>query len=165
MIAAYPPIDLKIPFFTTAYERSMVGFPMMPPDIISKHKATLSKGSICTAASPPDRLDLAFGSIQQGQYVELLGSDPSLFPMDRIESAMNLPPMFIMHGKDDSAVPYTSSENFVEKMKQLHPNTKIMYHAVPGCEHGLDSNATLDTPWLKEGLDFITPIWLGMSTP
>ncbi|RDW82780.1 hypothetical protein BP6252_03892 [Coleophoma cylindrospora] len=161
MIAAYPPIDLKIPFFTSAYDRSMVGFPMMPSDIILKHKDTLTKDSICTAASPPDRLDLAFGAIQNGQYVELLGHDPSLFPMERIESASDLPSMFIMHGKDDSAVPYMSSENFVEKMKKLHPDTKVMYHAVPGCEHGLDAKANFETPWLKEGLDFVTPIWLG----
>ncbi|RDW76108.1 hypothetical protein BP5796_06929 [Coleophoma crateriformis] len=135
MIAAYPPIDLKIPFFTSAYERSMVGFPMMPSDIVSKHKVTLTKDSICTAASPPDRLDLAFGAIQNGQYVALLGLDPSLFPMERIESASDLPAMFIMHGKDDSAVPYMSGPNTFtmhgEIMCLLSTNFLTIYSTPP----------------------------------
>jgi hypothetical protein len=46
-------------------------------------------------------------------------------------------------------------------MKETHPDVKVLHNAVPGCEHRLDLKADLDTPWLKEGLDFITPFWLG----
>jgi hypothetical protein len=46
-------------------------------------------------------------------------------------------------------------------MKKTHPHVKVLYNGVPGCEHRLDLKADLDTPWVKEGLDFITPFWLG----
>jgi hypothetical protein len=67
-----------------------------------------------------------------------------------------------MHGKDDSATPYKSSVLFVEKMKKTHPDVKVLYRAVDGCEHELDGKVGLgETSWLKEGLDFVTPWWLG----
>jgi dipeptidyl aminopeptidase/acylaminoacyl peptidase len=81
--------------------------------------------------------------------------------MELLSEVKEIPPMMILHGRDDSAVPYQSSESFVQKAQKLHPETKIFYNAVPGCEHGLDKDATSETPWLKEGLEFITPLWLG----
>ena len=163
-MASYAPIDLKIPFFTTAYKRSMVGFPMQPVDMIEKHIASLKGDEVVSTASPPGRLDLAFASIQQGKYVELLGSDQSLFPMERLESVKDIPRLFILHGKADSAVPYQSSAAFVEKLKVTHPEVKVLYIVVDEEEHGIDAKATLDTAWLKEGLDFITPTWLGKDS-
>jgi acetyl esterase/lipase len=161
LIAVYPPLDLKIPFFTVASERDMVGFPMYPPDTVENYVATLKGNEIVSTAMPPERLDLGFSAIQQGKYVELLGVDPSLFPIERLDNISQLPSIMILHGQDDSAIPFQSSEAFVEKVKKMHPNLKIHYNVVPGCEHGLDAKATLETTWLKEGLDFITPLWLG----
>ncbi|RDW57180.1 hypothetical protein BP6252_13828 [Coleophoma cylindrospora] len=164
MMAVYPPIDLKIPFFTTAYERNMVGFPMYPADTIEKHMASVKPTDVASTAEPPLRLELGFSAIQQGRFVELLGSDPILFPMERLDTVEHVPSMMILHGENDSGVPYKSSEAFVEKLKETHPQVKVHYNVVPDCEHGLDAVATLDTPWLKEGLDFITPLWLGSGT-
>lgn len=164
VMSSYAPIDLKIPFFTTAYDRDMEGFPMYPAEMVYKHIASLKGGEVVSTATPPVRLDLAFSSIQQGKYVELLGSDSLLFPMERLETVKELPRMFILHGKDDSAVPYQSSEAFVEKLKTMHPEAKVLYTVVPGQKHGIDAAATLETPWLKEGLDFIIPTWLGTKS-
>jgi fermentation-respiration switch protein FrsA (DUF1100 family) len=151
-MASYAPIDLKIPFFTTIYERSMVRFPMQSVDMIDKHIASLKGDEVVSTASPPVRLDLAFASIQHGKYVELLGSDPSLCPMERLDTVKDIARLFILHGKADSAVPYQSSEAFVEKLKLTHPKVKVLYTVVNGEEHGIDAKANLDTPWLKEGL-------------
>jgi fermentation-respiration switch protein FrsA (DUF1100 family) len=139
----------------------MVGFPMYPADTIDKHIASLKGDEVVSTASPPVRMDLAFSSIQQGKYVDLLGSDPSLFPMERLDTVKEIPRLFILHGKADSAVPYQSSKAFVEKLKATRPEVKVLYTVVPEEEHGIDAKASLDTPWLKEGLDFITPTWLG----
>lgn len=163
-MCVYPPIDLKIPFFTTAYEKNMVGFPQFPADTIEKHLASAKKGDVISTAEPPDRFLLGFSAIQQGNFVDLLGSDPKLFPMERLDTVKDIPSIMILHGKDDSAVPYVSSEAFVEKLKVTHPDVKVHYNAVPGLEHGLDRFANFETPWLKEGLDFITPLWLGTDT-
>lgn len=160
MIAVYPPLDLKIPFFTIASERNMVGFPMYPAGIVDKYVATLKGDEVVSSAEPPARLDLGFSAIQQGRFVDMLGKDPIIFPMERLDSVREIPSMMILHGREDSAVPYRSSEAFVEKMKRLHPSVKVHYNAVTGLEHGLDAKETMETPWLKEGLDFITPLWL-----
>jgi hypothetical protein len=106
-------------------------------------------------------MDLAISVIQQGKFVEMIGDDTNLFPMGRLDLVKDIPPMFMIHGKNDSMVPYRSSEAFVEKMKRTHPHVRAWKKAIPGCEHRQDLKADLDTPWLKEGLDFITPFWLG----
>lgn len=138
----------------------MLGFPMMPADTLDKHIAAIKPGQIVTAADPPSRLDITFGSIQHGQYVEILGSDSKLYPMERLDTAGELPPLFIFHGKDDSGVPLESSQAFVEKLRRVKPDTQLKYTVEPG-EHGFDGKVDVDTAWLKEGLDFVTPLWLG----
>lgn len=162
-MSVYPPIDLKIPFFTTAYERDMVGFPMFPANTVDNHVASLKGDEVVSHVVLPARFDLGFSAIQQGNFVKLLGDDPSLFPMERLDTIKDIPAMMILHGRDDSAVPYQSSKAFVDKVTELRPEAKIFYNAVPGCEHGLDKDWTLENPSLKEGLDFITPIWLGQN--
>lgn len=99
---------------------------MYPADTVDKHIARLKVGEIVSTASPPVRLDLAFSSIQQGKYADLLGSDPSLFPMERLDTVKEIPRLFILHGKADSAVPYPSSEAFVQKLKVTHPEVKVL---------------------------------------
>jgi len=63
----------------------------------------------------------------------------------------------ILHRKVKSAVPYQSSEAFVKKSMVTHPDVKVLHTVVPGEEHGIDATASVDTAWLKEGLDFIAP--------
>lgn len=160
MIAVYPPLDLKIPFFTSAYNKDMEGFPMYPTETISGHVSSLKGDEVVTSAEPPDRLNLGFAAIQHGQYADILGEDSSLYPMERLVDAKDIPSVMILHGRDDSAVPCASSEGFVNKLRELHPKTAVHYHIVPGGKHGVDAEASLETPFLKAGLDFITPRWL-----
>jgi hypothetical protein len=161
MIGVSPMIDLKIPFFTQAYEKNMVGYPTLPGNAIETHMSSLKRGDIVSSATPPDRMDLAISVIRQGKFVEMIGDDTNLFPMERLDLVKEIPSMLIIHCKNDLIIPYRSSEAFVEKMRSTHPRVKVLHKAVPGCEHRLDLKADLDTPWLKEGLDFITPFWLG----
>lgn len=159
MMAVYPPIHLKMPYFTEAYEKIMGTQEMLPPNTVEKHMASLQGSEIVSCATPPARLDLAFSAIQQGNYVKLVGDDPSLFPMEIMDSVKDIPSIFIIHGKEDSVVPYKSSEAFVEKLKEIRPDVKVHYALVPG-EHGVDFFATFETDYLKAGLEFITPEWL-----
>lgn len=133
---------------------------MYPADTVDAYMKTLKGDEVVSTAEPPARLDLGFSVIQQGRFVDMLGNDPILFPMERLEFVSEIPSMMMLHGTEDSAVPYESSEAFVEKLRKLHPSVKVHYNAVPGCEHGLDAKETMETSWLKEGLDFITPLWL-----
>lgn len=161
LMASYSPLDLKIPFFTVASEGNMCGFPMMPADFLSKHIPSMTGDEIVSNVTPSARRDLAFASIQQGKYVDILGSDPKLFQVERLATAKDLPTMFLLHGQADSSVPYQSSKVFVTKLKELHPDMNVLYTVVPEMEHGIGKEATSETSLLKERLDFITPAWLG----
>jgi len=37
---------------------------------------------------------------------------------------------------------------------------KVMLHTAPG-DHGFDREATLEAPWLREGLRKVAELWLG----
>jgi hypothetical protein len=142
----------------------MVVFSMYPADTVDKYIANLKGNEVVSAATPPARIDVAFSSIQQGKNIGILGSDPSLFPVQRLDVVKDLPPMFILHRKVKSAAPYQSSEAFVKKSMVTHLDVKVLHTVVPGEEHGIDATASVDTAWLKEGLDFIAPKWLGTKT-
>jgi acetyl esterase/lipase len=132
IVGVSPMVDLKIPFFTQAYEKNVAGYPALPGNTIEKYMSTLKGGEIVSSATPPDCMDLATSVIQQGKFVEMIGDDTNLFPMERLDLVKEIPPMFMIHGKKDSMVPYRSSEAFVEKMKRTHPHVKVLHNAIPG---------------------------------
>jgi hypothetical protein len=77
------------------------------------------------------------------ENIGILGSDPSLFLVQRLDVVKDLPPMFILHRKVKSAVPYQSSEAFVKKSMVTHPDVKVLHTVVPGKEHGIDLRLVL----------------------
>lgn len=103
---------------------------------------------------------------QQGLFVKFLGDDIRLYPMRMLEEGIkkpaDLPKIFIYHGKQDSAVPYKGTEKFEETLQGLEVGKEKIYISIQEGEHGFDSSdeLTLDTPWLKEGLEFVTSTWL-----
>ena len=48
---------------------------------------------------------------------------------------------------------------FVEKVRQALPEATLLIRIESG-DHGFDAGATLETLWLKEGLEFVTNAWL-----
>ncbi|CAG8341584.1 unnamed protein product [Penicillium salamii] len=168
VIGAYPILDLKSRFYTEAYSKPILGVPNMSNDILEEHLAmtrATSSPPVVTAADPPDRLKLAFSIFQNGRLLEFLGSkDPDLFPMERVENlattgSLRLPPTFIFHGKQDSAVPFEGSQRFVDLVRETSPASVIRFLGRDG-DHGVDFEATLETDWLKDGLDVISGAWL-----
>ncbi|PLB49689.1 alpha/beta-hydrolase [Aspergillus steynii IBT 23096] len=170
LIAAYPMVDLQSRFYTEAFSKPIVGVPNVPEEMIDKHLAMIAATGksrvICTAANPPDRVELAFSIVQNGRFLEFFGTDRSLFPMVRIEDELKrnpgfqLPPMFILHGEQDSAVPVDGSRKFVQFLQKNMPDTQVILHTEDG-DHGFDALATLDMPWLKSALAMISKEWLG----
>lgn len=73
-----------------------------------------------------------------------------------------MPATFILHGNEDSAVPVSGSERFVEALKKTLPGSAIRLDVRPG-DHGFDGDATLKEDWLKEDVEFITELLLGLS--
>jgi acetyl esterase/lipase len=168
IIALYPMVDMRAAHFTESYAKSIVGVPNYPNEDVNKFlSATVVKPAI-TEADPPVRLDSAMAVVHNGRYLELLGEDPDLFILERIKrmalSPSNyekslFPPLFLLHGEGDTAVPVDGTRKLVDCLQQLDPSTEIHLAVRPG-DHGFDFKATIDEPWLREGLDFIVGPWL-----
>ncbi|KAJ8101952.1 Alpha/Beta hydrolase protein [Lipomyces tetrasporus] len=159
-IAAYPMIDLKSDFYSKAFEKPIMGSAMLPASIIDEHITDMSPGQIVSSAEPPARVGLAFAIVQQGRFMDFFGNGPpALFPMEQVEHIQSVPPLFIFHGRDDTAVPVEESESFVATLKTRLPESKVLLVLEPG-DHAFDITATVETPWLKQGLEFVTNEWL-----
>ena len=152
-------IDMKSPWFSEFFEKSLFDKPMLPPAVLNDHLANMSTGEIVTSAEPPDRLHLMFVIFQQGRILEFLGNDTSLFPLETVESAKNFPPLFIYHGRDDSVVPAEGTDKFVEKFKRFFPEVELVFKLESG-EHGMDHQTEIKEPWLQKGLELVTSEWL-----
>ena len=133
---------------------------MLPSTVVDEHMTNMQPNAIVSADDPPDRLDLMIAAFQHGRLGDMLGDDASLYPLESIEGVKGYPPFFIFHGKDDSIVPTEGTEKFVKKLEQSLPGGKVLAKFPIG-DHGFDSIIDLETPWLSEGLQFITAEWLG----
>lgn len=159
IIAGYGMFDMKSPWFTKHYEKHPLGHPMLPPSLVDDHLAAMKPGEVISAVSPPLRVDLALAIVQYGRYPEMLGNDKSVYPMEVLQLVKSFPPLFVYHGKDDSAVEVEQTEVLVKKFKEVLPEAKILVKFEHG-EHGFDAPMGLEVPWLKEGLEFVTENWL-----
>ena len=142
-----------------------LGLPQMPLDTIEKHIAAVKSGaapSVVSAVNPPARLNLGLASVQQGKFTGLLGPEDILRPLKNLQKAhdsgADLVPMWLLHGRQDSAVPISISKAFYKRAKELYPDGKLLWTEQDG-EHGFDGEASLDTPWIKEGVDFVEKFW------
>ena len=163
VMTRFPQIDFKSPWFSTKFHKQILDMPQFPVDTIDKHLAGLPPNTVVSSVDPPGRMNLVMSMIQQGRYPEFLGEDPAFYPFDLLERASAVPPLYITHGTSDSYVPHEGSVNFVDKVKRLHPTAKVRLDLAPKEQgsHGFDADMTLEgTPWLKEGMDFLTKEWL-----
>lgn len=159
VVGLYPQLDVGDDFYNKTFTKPLFGMPMLPNELVDTHIATTAPGAVVSSATPPFRVDLACAIIQNGRLIEFLGSDEALLPVEVVCKVDSMPPLLILHGKEDAAVPVVGSERFVEAFKKKHPSTPVKLSLHSG-DHGFDGEATLETEWLKEDVDFITKYWL-----
>ncbi|KAM0428474.1 hypothetical protein ACHAPT_006834 [Fusarium lateritium] len=168
MITLYPMIDMQSAHYTQPYHKPIVGVSNYPRETADGFISATAGNAALTEADPPTRLDSAIAVVQNGRFLELLGQEPELFVLGRIESGLVppreagkplLPPLFLLHGENDSAVPVEGTRKLVNILQNSHQDTKFHVAIQPG-DHGFDFTATTQDGWLREGLDFITSPWL-----
>lgn len=94
-----------------------------------------------------------------GIFLDYFGTEEYLFPLERVENGEKISPLLIMHGLDDDIVPVDGSKKFVKLVQEKQHGTRTHLSLAPG-GHGFHEKFHQDHPALKEGLDFITRIWL-----
>ncbi|KAE8453399.1 hypothetical protein EG329_010260 [Mollisiaceae sp. DMI_Dod_QoI] len=143
-------------------EKPIMGAPTIPPAVLEEYLKNMKPESIVTSADPPAPMQIALSLAQQQRTIEFYGLDDKLYPMKVLEKIKDAPYMLVLHGKDDTAVMVKGSIDFAEAVGRKLGDNKIDLIIQPG-EHGFDAAIALDTPWLKEGLEKATKLWLGSA--
>ena len=158
-------IDMKGRHFGEKYDKPLFDAGTIPPELLDQHLSNMKKGEVVTSRLPPDGSALVGIMIQQAGFPKYLGSDSSLYPLDLLDTVAvkTLPPMWILHGRDDEVVPVDGTEKFVERLSQkypevIYPDGRLMLTVEAG-GHGFDESVTQDTEWVKAGLEWVGDYW------
>ncbi|KAI5201084.1 hypothetical protein AUEXF2481DRAFT_38949 [Aureobasidium subglaciale EXF-2481] len=158
VISQYGMLDNTIPQFTQKGHKNMAGAPQQPESEVNDYLHDMQKGAVRTNTHPWEMWLFICAVVQAGRYLEFLGNGEGVHAIDNLETAKNVPACWIIHGKEDSLVPIEASNNFVNKLRNTHPETPLRYTIQPG-EHGFDNAMSLDETWVKEGCVWLQQYW------
>lgn len=161
-IAQYPIIDLESPFYATpSNDKIIMGNPQVPLDLLENYVKKIGPNPAPMSEDvPPTKFDLCLAAVQQGKYRALVGPEEILYPLRRVQKGEEMKPhYFLLHGREDSAVPVEHSQRFVQLLQQKQGDERVRLAVQPG-EHGFDATTSLDEQWLEEELELVTKAWL-----
>lgn len=165
IIAPFPMVDMEDDWFNVpgfAAEKKFVEYPKYPDslveDLLEKIRRAKEEGrrEVMSSANPPVREDLMVAAFQQGRYPQFLRGDlkeipDDCYPMRRISKVQSYPPLLILHGLQDGAVPAEHSEHFIEALKKHIPGVQVRLELHDG-DHGFDKEFDYQTGWLGEAV-------------
>lgn len=178
VISQYGMLDNRIPHFAEKGFKYMAGAPQQPESDVDEYIRDAKKGDVRTNTHPWEMWLFICATVQAGRYLDFLGQDELLHPVENLRNVARVPPCWIVHGKEDSLVsfvfssvcwfywlgandtqvPIAASDNFVQKLGTTHPQTPLLYTVQPG-EHGFDGKVTMDEEWVKEGCAWLKQYW------
>jgi acetyl esterase/lipase len=153
-IAEFPSIDLESPHFASTGN----GTPLGSPSLVNDHLVLVGNVNKTSSDMTLARFPLINALIQEGKFLHFFGNEPRLFPLRRLETGARLPPLFIIHGANDTIVPVEGSLKFAKLLLEKNPDTKVVLTVQPG-EHGVSIPFGMEHPWLAEGLKLVTDAW------
>ncbi|KLU81189.1 hypothetical protein MAPG_00283 [Magnaporthiopsis poae ATCC 64411] len=130
----------------------------VPYSVVEEHLAGLEPGHVCARAPFATRMDLLAAMMQAGKFADLEGDNAYLDPWVSLETAGKLPPILLYHSKEDEAVPWEHTDEWATKLKKLQPDVPLHLSFQTG-PHVFDVDHTVDAPWLKEPLEFVSKYW------
>lgn len=136
--------------------------PQLDRAILKDYIHRMKPGHFVTSATPPDRVPLVVSTLQQGAYKQFFGDVRDVYPLEVLKSAIKqTPPVWLIHGTGDTVVPVEGSYKFEALWKEKFPSERLLVHYDEGSDHGFDlaPGISLETHWVKKGLDFIAPYW------
>ena len=144
---------------------TLILHPQLPFDKVEQHLRDLPHGPIVSAdealnkGEEHTRSDLAVRIIQNGRFLDYLGRQSEVFPVENISRAKKLPPfIWIFHGRQDTAVPFYGSERFVEELRTQRPDVEVRFEGYEG-NHGFDAGVTMSEGWMKDGMTEVCKYW------
>lgn len=87
-------------------------------------------------------------------------------PMDRIEEGENVPPTFVVHGRNDSLVPVGEARSFVRLLREAsarrHP---IVYAELPGAQHAFEVFRSIRTAHVVDAMARFLAVTVSLARP
>lgn len=157
--ADFPSLDLDSPPMSAPSSTPAPG-PPLPETFVEDHLAASKPGQIVSSDMELARFPLIFGMMQQGKFLKYLGGEERLYPFRRVQKGEKLPPLFIVHGRDDVIVPVEGSRKFVGLVREKDADSKVVLTIRDG-DHGLSCGWGVEHEGLKEGLKLAVGAWLG----
>ncbi|KAF2791280.1 alpha/beta-hydrolase [Melanomma pulvis-pyrius CBS 109.77] len=146
--------------FPTSPDDTPSGQAIPSKEILDEFLTGMVPGTIISSAIPPARSWMSAMLRAHGRWDEFFGKGKHLMPDTRLEDAKFFVPTYIIHGKDDSVVPLKWTHAFVEKAKNLFPETRFKLVTPPG-DHGFDEEIYEENePWLRELLKEVEEGWM-----
>jgi acetyl esterase/lipase len=71
-------------------------------------------------------------------------------PLDR--NMEDAPPMFVIHGHNDTLVPVAEARHFVEKLRETSSNL-VVYAELPGAQHAFDIFPSIRTAHIIRAIE------------
>lgn len=110
------------------------------------------------------RMQLIIAIVRSGRLKEFLGDDAGLDPIKRLREGNSsawsaLPPLWLIHGRDDAVVDVNGSKEFIKTLSEVAPEAKAIFTTRPG-DHGFDIETTFGEEWMHDGLEMIQSAWL-----
>ncbi|CAK1366708.1 unnamed protein product [Cercospora beticola] len=98
--------------------------------------------------------------VSQAYYKHFLQAqrDKRIDIMQILDEVDSLPPIWIIHGAQDTLVPSASSTNFVHKVQRKMPSVPVKLTLRTG-DHGVDLGCTVEEDWVREGCEFVAQFW------
>jgi acetyl esterase/lipase len=165
VIAAYPMVDIRSPYYTEDFNKSVMGYPQVPLSRIQDHIAQVEAGELRAVLSKDDqfaRADLMFGFIQRGLFDDYFPANKTdVLILDRLRGGARFPRggVSVLHGQNDTVVPVEQSHKLATTVEEFDSDLKFTLTTREG-EHGFDGTANLDDGWLVEALKDVVPSWL-----
>jgi acetyl esterase/lipase len=153
VLAQYPMIDDV---------RSKPNSETPPESIIDEHLAAVQPGSVVSSAVPPSRGSLEVALRRHRRFNDYFGTGKHMWPLTAIEDAKYLPPIYILHGEQDSICVVEDSKEFVEKARTILPDAELKLDVRDGnCDHGFEIAMKEDEEeWLQTSLKWVEDRWL-----
>jgi acetyl esterase/lipase len=141
-----------------AMQKSGLWSEQVPYSEVEDYLAGVQKGTLRTRATYGSRMRLAMGLLQAGKFWDEARDAERLCPMRALDTAGKLPPILLYHSKGDDLLPWQHTEEWAAKLRRLQPDVPLFLTYQQG-DHVFDKDDTIETPWLKEPLQFVHKYW------
>ncbi|KAI0124128.1 putative polyketide synthase [Xylariales sp. AK1849] len=163
ILSLYGPLDDSVPELKMARPRMILGSWPPPPrqaEATIRSYVQRTRGTVRTHGDPVEMWELVTCILQQGRLPRMMNQrpDPRLDAIATIEKNRTLPPIWLIHGENDSVVPSSCSTDFIRRVEAIVPDVPKVLSMRPG-EHNFDASLTIQEAWIADGCSFLLRYW------